>query len=112
MSLPGSNDLIGMDYAFEAQPFVQIPAKAEAGPLDLSFNAEPFLPANLPINIYGDSSGCTSVALSTDVYDVYRWQTSPDNSTWSDIVLATSSTYSVVSTAYYRISARVTISDP
>jgi len=112
MPLPGSGALNGMDYAFQAEPFVQVPAKADAVPLDLAFNAQPFLSANLPINMYGDASGCASVALSTDAYAVYQWQTSADNAIWADISLATNPTYTVVSTAYYRVSAKVSISDP
>jgi len=45
MSLPNSSDLRGMDYSFQAQPFISIPAKASITltTMDYSFRATPFV---------------------------------------------------------------------
>ncbi len=45
MSLPNSDDLGGMEFAFLAQPFVSVPAKSEidTGTMDYAFLAQPFV---------------------------------------------------------------------
>ena len=45
MALPNSSDLDGMDYAFQAQPYVQVPAKSDVvlTGMDYAFQAQPFV---------------------------------------------------------------------
>jgi hypothetical protein len=45
MSLPKSDDLKGMEFAFLAQPFVNVPAKPaiETNTMDYAFLAQPFV---------------------------------------------------------------------
>ncbi len=44
MALPKRENIITMDYAFNGQPFVNIPAKTSMGleSIDYAFNAQPF----------------------------------------------------------------------
>ena len=45
MALPNSNDLDGMDYAFQAQPYIQVPAKSAVvlTGMDYACCAQPFV---------------------------------------------------------------------
>ncbi len=45
MSLPNSDDLKGMDFAFLAQPFVDVPAKPsiDTATMDYAYLAQPFV---------------------------------------------------------------------
>jgi hypothetical protein len=45
MGLPNSDDLKGMEFAFAAQPFVNVPAQPsiETGTMDYAFLAQPFV---------------------------------------------------------------------
>jgi hypothetical protein len=49
VALPTSSDLVSMDYAFQAQPFVSVPAKnfSLLG-MDYSFQAQPFVSNPFP----------------------------------------------------------------
>lgn len=45
MAIPKKPDLIGMDYSFQGQPFVNVPARSDidtAG-MDYSFQGQPFV---------------------------------------------------------------------
>ena len=50
MTLPSSTDLDSMDYAFQAQPYVSVPAKAgvNLGTMDYAFQAQPFVSNQYP----------------------------------------------------------------
>ena len=45
MALPNSTDLQTMDYSFNGQPFVNVPAKSgiDTTTMDYSFQAQPFV---------------------------------------------------------------------
>jgi len=45
MSLPTKTDLQTMDYAFQAQPFVNVPAKStiDLTTMDYAYEAQPFV---------------------------------------------------------------------
>jgi len=45
MALPTKSDLLKMDYAFQGQPFVEVPAKSgiNLATMDYVFQAQPFV---------------------------------------------------------------------
>lgn len=60
MALPDSSDLAGMDYAFQAQPHVCVPAKSDVvlTGMDYAFQGQPFVSnpasaAEYPYTLYG-----------------------------------------------------------
>lgn len=86
----GTPGNLGLRFTTVTQPVLT------AGVISASQN---ICPGNDPVAFTNTTAatGCSQIA--------YQWQSSPDNSTWSDIAGATSSTYdasAIVITTYYR----------
>ena len=70
MSIPTKKDLLGMDYSFQGQPFVEVAATADKylTTMDYSFQGQPFVrnPTGGPNDTYFICS-----SLDPDTVDAY-----------------------------------------
>ena len=65
MSLPSRDNILTMDYSFQAQPYVQVPAKSSItlGGIDYSFQAQPFEGIEFPVSNISKVSGVAESSI-------------------------------------------------